>query len=172
MVNNKDIQRVILEKAKMDAENQRETTVTIEGNGIISIGGKAVTKKPNKPFRNTFKASQDFVANSLRAVLKDHFEKTYEGSFARKGNLVVNEKDNDYVISVSKLKFNVEENILNYKSEIMNEVVSLIKSLNGLSIVQTSNNILIVQTLNFQQYQIKITKKRDRISREVPTATM
>lgn len=172
MVNNKDIQRVILEKAKMDAENQRETTVTIEGNGIISIGGKAVTKKPNKPFRNTFKASQDFVANSLRAVLKDHFEKTYEGSFARKGNLVVNEKDNDYVISVSKLKFNVEENILNYKSEIMNEVVSLIKSLNGLSIVQTSNNILIVQTLNFQQYQIKITKKRDRISREVPTETM
>ncbi len=172
MVNNKDIQRVILEKAKMDAENQRETTVTIEGNGVISIGGKAVTKKPNKPFRNTFKASQDFVANSLRAVLKDHFEKTYEGSFARKGNLVVNEKDNDYVISVSKLKFNVEENILNYKSEIMNEVVSLIKSLNGLSIVQTSNNILIVQTLNFQQYQIKITKKRDRISREVPTETM
>lgn len=172
MVNNKDIQRVILEKAKMDAENQRETTVTIEGNGVISIGGKAVTKKPNKPFRNTFKASQDFVANSLRAVLKDHFEKTYEGSFARKGNLVVNEKDNDYVISVSKLKFNVEENILNYKSEIMNEVVSLIKSLNGLSIIQTSNNILIVQTLNFQQYQIKITKKRDRISREVPTETM
>lgn len=172
MVNNKDIQRVILEKAKMDAENQRETTVTIEGNGVISIGGKAVTKKPNKPFRNTFKASQDFVANSLRAVLKDHFEKTYEGSFARKGNLVVNEKDNDYVISVSKLKFNVEENILNYKSEIMNEVVSLIKSLNGLSIVQTSNNILIVQTLNFQQYQIKITKKRDRISREIPTETM
>ena len=172
MVNNKDIQRVILEKAKMDAENQRETTVTIEGNGVISIGSKAVTKKPNKPFRNTFKASQDFVANSLRAVLKDHFEKTYEGSFARKGNLVVNEKDNDYVISVSKLKFNVEENILNYKSEIMNEVVSLIKSLNGLSIVQTSNNILIVQTLNFQQYQIKITKKRDRISREVPTETM
>lgn len=172
MVNNKDIQRVILEKAKMDAKNQRETTVTIEGNGVISIGGKAVTKKPNKPFRNTFKASQDFVANSLRAVLKDHFEKTYEGSFARKGNLVVNEKDNDYVISVSKLKFNVEENILNYKSEIMNEVVSLIKSLNGLSIVQTSNNILIVQTLNFQQYQIKITKKRDRISREVPTETM
>ena len=172
MVNNKDIQRVILEKAKMDAENQRETTVTIEGNGVISIGGKAVNKKPNKPFRNTFKASQDFVANSLRAVLKDHFEKTYEGSFARKGNLVVNEKDNDYVISVSKLKFNVEENILNYKSEIMNEVVSLIKSLNGLSIVQTSNNILIVQTLNFQQYQIKITKKRDRISREVPTETM
>ncbi len=172
MVNNKDIQRVILEKAKMDAENQRETTVTIEGNGVISIGGKAVTKKPNKPFRNTFKASQDFVANSLRAVLKDHFEKTYEGSFARKGNLVVNEKDNDYVISVSKLKFNVEENILNYKSEIMNEVVSLIKSLNGLSIVQTSNNILIVQTLNFQQYQIKITKKRDRISREVPTEVM
>ena len=172
MVNNKDIQRVILEKAKMDAENQRETTVTIEGNGVISIGGKAVTKKPNKPFRNTFKASQDFVANSLRAVLKDHFEKTYEGSFARKGNLVVNEKDNDYVVSVSKLKFNVEENILNYKSEIMNEVVSLIKSLNGLSIVQTSNNILIVQTLNFQQYQIKITKKRDRISREVPTETM
>ena len=172
MVNNKDIQRVILEKAKMDAENQRETTVTIEGNGVISIGGKAVTKKPNKPFRNTFKASQDFVANSLRAVLKDHFEKTYEGSFARKGNLVVNEKDNDYVISVSKLKFNVEENVLNYKSEIMNEVVSLIKSLNGLSIVQTSNNILIVQTLNFQQYQIKITKKRDRISREVPTETM
>lgn len=172
MVNNKDIQRVILEKAKMDAENQRETTVTIEGNGVISIGGKAVTKKPNKPFRNTFKASQDFVANSLRAVLKDHFEKTYEGSFARKGNLVVNEKDNDYVISVSKLKFNVGENILNYKSEIMNEVVSLIKSLNGLSIVQTSNNILIVQTLNFQQYQIKITKKRDRISREVPTEVM
>lgn len=172
MVNNKDIQRVILEKAKMDAENQRETTVTIEGNGVISIGGKAVTKKPNKPFRNTFKASQDFVANSLRAVLKDHFEKTYEGSFARKGNLVVNEKDNDYVISVSKLKFNVEENILNYKSEIMNEVVSLIKSLNGLSIVQTSNNILIVQTLNFQQYQIKITKKRDRISREIPTEVM
>ena len=172
MVNNKDIQRVILEKAKMDAENQRETTVTIEGNGVISIGGQAVTKKPNKPFRNTFKASQDFVANSLRAVLKDHFEKTYEGSFARKGNLVVNEKDNDYVISVSKLKFNVEENILNYKSEIMNEVVSLIKSLNGLSIVQTSNNILIVQTLNFQQYQIKITKKRDRISREVPTEVM
>lgn len=172
MVNNKDIQRVILEKAKMDAENQRETTVTIEGNGVISIGGKAVTKKPNKPFRNTFKASQDFVANSLRAVLKDHFEKTYEGSFARKGNLVVNEKDNDYVISVSKLKFNVEENILNYKSEIMNEVVSLVKSLNGLSIVQTSNNILIVQTLNFQQYQIKITKKRDRISREVPTEVM
>lgn len=172
MVNNKDIQRVILEKAKMDAENQRETTVTIEGNGVISIWGKAVTKKPNKPFRNTFKASQDFVANSLRAVLKDHFEKTYEGSFARKGNLVVNEKDNDYVISVSKLKFNVEENILNYKSEIMNEVVSLIKSLNGLSIVQTSNNILIVQTLNFQQYQIKITKKRDRISREVPTEVM
>ena len=172
MVNNKDIQRVILEKAKMDAENQRETTVTIEGNGVISIGGKAVTKKPNKPFRNTFKASQDFVANSLRAVLKDHFEKTYEGSFARKGNLVVNEKDNDYVVSVSKLKFNVEENILNYKSEIMNEVVSLIKSLNGLSIVQTSNNILIVQTLNFQQYQIKITKKRDRISREVPTEVM
>ena len=172
MVNNKDIQRVILEKAKMDAENQRETTVTIEGNGVISIGGKAVTKKPNKPFRNTFKASQDFVANSLRAVLKDHFEKTYEGSFARKGNLVVNEKDNDYIISVSKLKFNVEENILNYKSEIMNEVVSLIKSLNGLSIVQTSNNILIVQTLNFQQYQIKITKKRDRISREVPTEVM
>lgn len=172
MVNNKDIQRVILEKAKMDAENQRETTVAIEGNGVISIGGKAVTKKPNKPFRNTFKASQDFVANSLRAVLKDHFEKTYEGSFARKGNLVVNEKDNDYVISVSKLKFNVEENILNYKSEIMNEVVSLIKSLNGLSIVQTSNNILIVQTLNFQQYQIKITKKRDRISREVPTEVM
>ena len=172
MVNNKDIQRVILEKAKMDAENQRETTVTIEGNGVISIGGKAVTKKPNKPFRNTFKASQDFVANSLRAVLKDHFEKTYEGSFARKGNLVVNEKDNDYVISVSKLKFNVEENILNYKSEIMNEVVSLIKSLNGLSIIQTSNNILIVQTLNFQQYQIKITKKRDRISREVPTEVM
>ena len=172
MVNNKDIQRVILEKAKMDAENQSETTVTIEGNGVISIGGKAVTKKPNKPFRNTFKASQDFVANSLRAVLKDHFEKTYEGSFARKGNLVVNEKDNDYVISVSKLKFNVEENILNYKSEIMNEVVSLIKSLNGLSIVQTSNNILIVQTLNFQQYQIKITKKRDRISREVPTEVM
>ena len=172
MVNNKDIQRVILEKAKMDAENQRETTVTIEGNGVISIGGKAVTKKPNKPFRNTFKASQDFVANSLRAVLKDHFEKTYEGSFARKGNLVVNEKDNDYVISVSKLKFNVEENILNYKSEIMSEVVSLIKSLNGLSIVQTSNNILIVQTLNFQQYQIKITKKRDRISREVPTEVM
>ena len=172
MVNNKDIQRVILEKAKMDAENQRETTVTIEGNGVISIGGKAVTKKPNKPFRNTFKASQDFVANSLRAVLKDHFEKTYEGSFARKGNLVVNEKDNDYVISVSKLKFNVEENILNYKSEIMNEVVSLIKSLNGLSIVQTSNNILIVQTLNFQQYQIKNTKKRDRISREVPTEVM
>lgn len=172
MVNNKDIQRVILEKAKMDAENQRETTVTIEGNGVISIGGKAVAKKPNKPFRNTFKASQDFVANSLRAVLKDHFEKTYEGSFARKGNLVVNEKDNDYVISVSKLKFNVEENILNYKSEIMNEVVSLIKSLNGLSIVQTSNNILIVQTLNFQQYQIKITKKRDRISREVPTEVM
>lgn len=172
MVNNKDIQRVILEKAKMDAENQRETTVTIEGNGVISIGGKAVTKKPNKPFRNTFKASQDFVANSLRAVLKDHFEKTYEGSFARKGNLIVNEKDNDYVISVSKLKFNVEENILNYKSEIMNEVVSLIKSLNGLSIVQTSNNILIVQTLNFQQYQIKITKKRDRISREVPTEVM
>lgn len=172
MVNNKDIQRVILEKAKMDAENQRETTVTIEGNGVISIGGKAVTKKPNKPFRNTFKASQDFVANSLRAVLKDHFEKTYEGSFARKGNLVVNEKDNDYVISVSKLKFNVEESILNYKSEIMNEVVSLIKSLNGLSIVQTSNNILIVQTLNFQQYQIKITKKRDRISREVPTEVM
>ena len=172
MVNNKDIQRVSLEKAKMDAENQRETTVTIEGNGVISIGGKAVTKKPNKPFRNTFKASQDFVANSLRAVLKDHFEKTYEGSFARKGNLVVNEKDNDYVISVSKLKFNVEENILNYKSEIMNEVVSLIKSLNGLSIVQTSNNILIVQTLNFQQYQIKITKKRDRISREVPTEVM
>ena len=172
MVNNKDIQRVILEKAKMDAENQRETTVTIEGNGVISIGGKAVTKKPNKPFRNTFKASQDFVANSLRAVLKDHFEKTYEGSFARKGNLVVNEKDNDYVISVSKLKFNVEENILNYKSEVMNEVVSLIKSLNGLSIVQTSNNILIVQTLNFQQYQIKITKKRDRISREVPTEVM
>ena len=172
MVNNKDIQRVILEKAKMDAENQRETTVTIEGNGVISIGGKAVTKKPNKPFRNTFKASQDFVANSLRAVLKDHFEKTYEGSFARKGNLVVNEKDNDYVISVSKLKFNVEENILNYKNVIMNEVVSLIKSLDGLSIVQTSNNILIVQTLNFQQYQIKITKKRDRISREVPTETM
>lgn len=172
MVNNKDIQRVILEKAKMDAENQRETTVTIEGNGVISIGGKAVTKKPNKPFRNTFKASQDFVANSLRAVLKDHFEKTYEGSFARKGNLVVNEKDNDYVISVSKLKFNVEENILNYKNVIMNEVVSLIKSLNGLSIVQTSNNILIVQTLNFQQYQIKITKKRDRISREVPTEVM
>ena len=172
MVNNKDIQRVILEKAKMDAENQIETTVTIEGNGVISIGGKAVTKKPNKPFRNTFKASQDFVANSLRAVLKDHFEKTYEGSFARKGNLVVNEKDNDYVISVSKLKFNVEENILNYKSEIMNEVVSLIKSLNGLSIVQTSNNILIVQTLNFQQYQIKITKKRDRISREIPTEVM
>ena len=84
----------------------------------------------------------------------------------------MNEKDNDYVISVSKLKFNVEENILNYKSEIMNEVVSLIKSLNGLSIVQTSNNILIVQTLNFQQYQIKITKKRDRISREIPTETM
>ncbi len=54
----------------------------------------------------------------------------------------------------------------------MNEVVSLIKSLNGLSIVQTSNNILVVQTLNFQQYQIKITKKRDRISREIPTETM
>ena len=61
--------------------NQRETTVTIEGNGVISIGDKTVAKKPNKPFRNTFKASQDFVANSLRAVLKDHFEKTYEDVF-------------------------------------------------------------------------------------------
>lgn len=158
MVNNKDIQRVILEKAKMDAENQRETTVTIEGNGVISIGGKTVAKKPVVKFKNTYAAKNDFVACSLRMVLKDYFS-----GVQRQSSIIVRKEEADYVIKVSKLKSNIELEQKNSRNVLISETINFINNLDGLFVVGNENNYIIVSTNNFQQYKISIIKKRERV---------
>lgn len=161
----KELQKVAINKAIMETVDKRETTVVIQGGEIIAYGDKLTTKKPNKPFRNTYKATDDFVAEGLRAVLADYFKNEYKGSFARKGTVIVNEKENDYAITVSKIKFNVEQSKAVVNNLITKEVVSLVNKLDTLFLVQESNSTLVVSTPNFQQYQIRITKKRDRVAR-------
>ena len=107
MVTRQDLNRIIVEKVKQNNHDMRETTVVIQGGEIIQKDGKATTKKPNKPFRNSYQAKNDFVAAGLRVVMKDYFSSKHT-TFEHNGALIVRKSEHDYAIKVSKLKFSVE----------------------------------------------------------------
>ena len=164
MVTRKDLNRIIVEKVKQNNHDMRETTVVIQGGEIIQKDGKATTKKPNKTFRNSYQAKNDFVAAGLRVVMKDYFSSKHT-TFEHNGALIVRKSEHDYAIKVSKLKFSVEAKEQATANPTTNQVISLINSLDGLYVVGNDNNSITVSTYACQQYVIRITKKKDRVSR-------
>ena len=164
MVTRQDLNRIIVEKVKQSNHDMRETTVVIQGGEIIQKDGKATTKKPNKPFRNAYQAKNDFVAAGLRVVMKDYFSSKHT-TFEHNGALIVHKSEHDYAIKVSKLKFSVEAKEQATANPTTNQVISLINSLDGLYVVGNDNNSITVSTYACQQYVIRITKKKDRVSR-------
>ena len=163
MVTRQDLNRIIVEKVKQSNHDMRETTVVIQGGEIIQKDGKATTKKPNKPFRNAYQAKNDFVAAGLRVVMKDYFSSKHT-TFEHNGALIVRKSEHDYAIKVSKLKFSVEAKEQATANPTTNQVISLINSLDGLYVVGNDNNSITVSTYACQQYVIRITKKKDRVS--------
>ena len=173
MVTRQDLNRIIVEKVKQNNHDMRETTVVIQGGEIIQKDGKATTKKPNKPFRNSYsakftaaqnkEAKNDFVAAGLRVVMKDYFSSKHT-TFEHNGALIVRKSEHDYAIKVSKLKFSVEAKEQATANPTTNQVISLINSLDGLYVVGNDNNSITVSTYACQQYVIRITKKKDRVS--------
>ena len=163
MVTRQDLNRIIVEKVKQNNHDMRETTVVIQGGEIIQKDGKATTKKPNKPFRNSYQAKYDFVAAGLRVVMKDYFSSKHT-TFEHNGALIVRKSEHDYAIKVSKLKFSVEAKEQATANPTTNQVISLINSLDGLYVVGNDNNSITVSTYACQQYVIRITKKKDRVS--------
>ena len=164
MVTRQDLNRIIVEKVKQSNHDMRETTVVIQGGEVIQKDGKATTKKPNKPFRNSYQAKNDFVAAWLRVVMKDYFSSKHT-TFEHNGALIVRKSEHDYAIKVSKLKFSVEAKEQATANPTTNQVISLINSLDGLYVVGNDNNSITVSTYACQQYVIRITKKKDRVSR-------
>ena len=164
MVTRQDLNRIIVEKVKQSNHDMRETTVVIQGGEVIQKDGKATTKKPNKPFRNYYQAKNDFVAAGLRVVMKDYFSSKHT-TFEHNGALIVRKSEHDYAIKVSKLKFSVEAKEQATANPTTNQVISLINSLDGLYVVGNDNNSITVSTYACQQYVIRITKKKDRVSR-------
>ena len=164
MVTRKDLNRIIVEKVKQNNHDMRETTVVIQGGEVIQKDGKATTKKPNKTFRNSYQAKNDFVAAGLRVVMKDYFSSKHT-TFEHNGALIVRKSEHDYAIKVSKLKFSVEAKEQATANPTTNQVISLINSLDGLYVVGNDNNSITVSTYACQQYVIRITKKKDRVSR-------
>lgn len=164
MVTRQDLNRIIVEKVKQNNHDMRETTVVIQGGEIIQKDGKATTKKPNKPLRNSYQAKNDFVAAGLRVVMKDYFSSKHT-TFEHNGALIVRKSEHDYAIKVSKLKFSVEAKEQATANPTTNQVISLINSLDGLYVVGNDNNSITVSTYACQQYVIRITKKKDRVSR-------
>ena len=163
MVTRQDLNRIIVEKVKQSNHDMRETTVVIQGGEVIQKDGKATTKKPNKPFRNSYQAKHDFVAAGLRVVMKDYFSSKHT-TFEHNGALIVRKSEHDYAIKVSKLKFSVEAKEQATANPTTNQVISLINSLDGLYVVGNDNNSITVSTYACQQYVIRITKKKDRVS--------
>ena len=164
MVTRKDLNRIMVEKVKQNNHDMRETTVVIQGGEVIQKDGKATTKKPNKTFRNSYQAKNDFVAAGLRVVMKDYFSSKHT-TFEHNGALIVRKSEHDYAIKVSKLKFSVEAKEQATANPTTNQVISLINSLDGLYVVGNDNNSITVSTYACQQYVIRITKKKDRVSR-------
>ena len=164
MVTRQDLNRIIVEKVKQNNHDMRETTVVIQGGEVIQKDGKATTKKPNKTFRNSYQAKNDFVAAGLRVVMKDYFSSKHT-TFEHNGALIVRKSEHDYAIKVSKLKFSVEAKEQATANPTTNQVISLINSLDGLYVVGNDNNSITVSTYACQQYVIRITKKKDRVSR-------
>lgn len=163
MVTRQDLNRIIVEKVKQSNHDMRETTVVIQGGEIIQKDGKATTKKPNKPFRNSYQAKNDFVAAGLRVVMKDYFRSKHT-VFEHNGALIVRKSEHDYAIKVSKLKFSVEAKEQATANPTTNQVISLINSLDGLYVVGNDNKSVTVSTYACQQYVIRITKKKDRVN--------
>ena len=163
MVTRKDLNRIMVEKVKQNNHDMRETTVVIQGGEVIQKDGKATTKKPNKTFRNSYQAKNDFVAAGLRVVMKDYFSSKHT-IFEHNGALIVRKSEHDYAIKVSKLKFSVEAKEQATANPTTNQVISLINSLDGLYVVGNDNNSITVSTYACQQYVIRITKKKDRVS--------
>ena len=163
MVTRQDLNRIIVEKVKQSNHDMRETTVVIQGGEIIQKDGKATTKKPNKPFRNAYQAKNDFVAAGLRVVMKNYFSSKHT-VFEHNSALIVRKTEHDYAIKVSKLKFSVEAKEQATANPTTNQVISLINSLDGLYVVGNDNNSITVSTYACQQYVIRITKKKDRVS--------
>lgn len=161
-VTQKDLNRVVLAKGKQQAEDMRDTTVVIQAGEIIQKDGKPTTKKPNKPFRNAYSAKNDFVAGALRMIMKDYFS-SKQTAFEYKGSLIVRKSENDFAIKVSKLKYNVEAKPQASTNPTTAQVIALVNSLDGVYVVGNSNNEVVVSTSNFQQYVIRITKKKERV---------
>ena len=96
--------------------------------------------------------------------MKDYFSSKHT-TFEHNGALIVRKSEHDYAIKVSKLKFSVEAKEQATANPTTNQVISLINSLDGLYVVGNDNNSITVSTYACQQYVIRITKKKDRVSR-------
>lgn len=162
-VTTKDLKWVATNKARQNSIDKRETTMVYQAGELISVGDKPTTKKPNKPFRNSFQAKNDFVAGALRAVMTDYFKSKHQ-IFTQGTSLIVRKSENDFVVKVSKLKFNIEMKTQASANPMTNQIISLINGLDGVYVVGNGNNEILVQTPNFQQYTIRITKKKERVT--------
>lgn len=152
-------------KAEKDAillSQLRKEVVYVNGE-VVERNGVKTTSKPKVAFRRTYSAKSDFTANALRAVLPHVLSEVFSEVVTLENSVLVRTAEKDYVVKVSKLKFREESEGLTAKSPLAKAVVAMVNTLDGLTAIGSTNRAVLVETNNFEQYEIKIVTKRDRV---------